>query len=84
MAFLSFPFTFTEVDEILDKEIEYEGDLTINTQTICTYNASRDNKSTIVRLANEDVYILPICLDCFEGILIETESIIDLSKVCTN
>ena len=84
MAFISFPFTFTEVDELLDKEISYDGDLTINTNTIVSYNASMDNKSTIIRLMDGEAYILPVYLECFEKLLAESEVIIDLSEVCEN
>lgn len=84
MAFLSFPFTFTEVDELLDKEVTYDSELTVNTQTICSYNPSRDMKGTIIRLTNGECYILPVCIGCFEELLEQTEAIIDLSDVCTN
>lgn len=84
MAFLSFPFTFIEVDELLDKEISYEGDLCVNTKLIVSYNGSKNNKETIVRLTNGESYILPVCIKCFEELLSDTEEIIDLLSVCEN
>ena len=88
MAFLKFPMLFSEDDyekkETLGLETTLEeGIITINTKQICTYN-EMENENVLVRMANGDACELPISEEDFEVLLLEIESIFDLSKVTEN
>jgi hypothetical protein len=82
MAFLKFPIKWAEDDfetkEACGLPVNHTiGDITINTQQICAYNAM-DNGSTLVRMANGDAYECPIDIEEFEDILLEVDSIIKI------
>ncbi len=87
MPFISFPIYFTEDDyekrENLGLAHETEiSDMSINTQSICAYNAM-DNGNVMVRMCNGDAYEVPLKLSLFEGILSNTEMILNIDKNLT-
>ena len=81
MAFLSIPIKFIEVDELTDKQEEYDDIIVVNTNAICSYNSTRDGKSTIVRLVDGNVITVNMDIDDFGDVLesIAQESLYDLT-----
>lgn len=85
MAYLKFPIYFCEDDfekkENLGLKVEHtQGEICINTQMICAYNAM-DNGNVLVRSANGDCYEIPMDIESFENLLAEVDSIFDLKDV---
>lgn len=85
MAYLKFPIYFIEDDfekkENLGLKAEKtEGEISINTQMICAYNAM-DNGNVLVRMASGECYEIPLDIDSFENLLADVDSLIDLKEI---
>lgn len=88
MAFIKFPIYFCDDDfekkEDLGLKIEHtQGKISINTQQICAYN-EMDNKNILIRMSNGDAYECPLTIDSFEDLLLEVDSIYQLSELSPN